>query len=236
MAGAIELIGRGQAGRSRSDDRDPLAGAHLRRPRRDPAFVERALDDRDLDRLDGDRIVVDPEDARSFARRRTQAAGELREVVRRVQTINRRLPAIAVDEIVPVGNQISKRAPLVTKRDAAVHAAGRLPLEYRLRIGEIDFVPVVDALRYGPHRVFLAVNLEESGDLAHLSNYRPAPTSSANSGVRPSASASLCALLRGEVLEALALAGVLALAVILRGLAVRLPIARIHSVTGNELG
>ena len=74
VAGAIELRGGGQAGRARTDHRDALAGAHLRLLRGHPALVERAIDDRDLDRLDRHRIVVDAEDARSLARRRAQPA------------------------------------------------------------------------------------------------------------------------------------------------------------------
>ena len=46
--------------------------------------------------------VVDAEHARAFARRRADAAGELREVVRLVQPLERFLPQAAVDEIVPL--------------------------------------------------------------------------------------------------------------------------------------
>ncbi len=103
-----------------------------RRLRDDPAFGERALDDRRLRRLDRHRRVVDPEHARSLARRGTQPSGELGKVVRRVQPIDGRAPPIAIDEIVPVGNQVAERAALMTERDAAVHAARRLILQRRL--------------------------------------------------------------------------------------------------------
>ena len=113
VAGAIQLRGRREARRSRSDDGDALARcAFPAAARVDPAFVERAIDDRDLDGLDRDRIVVDAEHARAFARRGAEAAGELGKVVRRVQPIDRGLPAIAVDEVVPVGNQVAERAAL----------------------------------------------------------------------------------------------------------------------------
>ena len=62
----------------------------------------------------------------AFARRRAEPAGELGEVVGRVQPIDRRLPAVAVDEVVPVGNQVAERAALMAERDAAVHAARAL--------------------------------------------------------------------------------------------------------------
>ena len=129
----LQLLGGGEPGRSRADDGDALAGPRCRRLRGDPAFGERALDDRRFGRLDRDRRVVDPEHARRLARRRTQASGELGEVVRRVQPVDRRAPAIAVDEIVPVGNQVAERAALMAERNAAVHAARRLILQRRVR-------------------------------------------------------------------------------------------------------
>ena len=54
----------------------------------DPALVPRAVDDRELDLLDRDRVaLVDLEHARGLARRRAEPAGELREVVRPVQLL-----------------------------------------------------------------------------------------------------------------------------------------------------
>ena len=55
-----------------------------------PALFPRAVDDLDLDLLDRDRRLVDAEHARGFARRRAQPAGELGEVVGRVQPLARR--------------------------------------------------------------------------------------------------------------------------------------------------
>jgi hypothetical protein len=40
-----------------------------------------------------------------------------------MQAIDRILPAVAVDEVVPVRDQVAERAALVTERNAAVHAA-----------------------------------------------------------------------------------------------------------------
>ena len=168
VAGAVQLIGGRQAGRARADDGDALAGAHVGRTRRDPAFVERALDDRDLDRLDRDRVVVDAEHARALARRRAEPAGELGKVVRRVQAVDRRVPPIAIDEIVPVGNQVAERAALVTERDAAVHAARGLAFEHRLRVRQVHLLPVVDPLRDRPRRMLLALNFDEPCRFAHI--------------------------------------------------------------------
>ena len=74
VPGSVQLVGRREAGRTGPDDGDLLARAHGGRLRRDPAFVERPLDDRHLDPLDRHRIVVDAEHARAFARRRTEAS------------------------------------------------------------------------------------------------------------------------------------------------------------------
>ena len=94
-----------------------------RRPSPRPQGV---VDDVLLDVLDRDRIVVDVEHARLLARRRADAAGELREVVRRVQALDRLAPAVAVHEVVPVGDDVPERAALVAERDAAIHAARAL--------------------------------------------------------------------------------------------------------------
>ena len=51
----------------------------------DPAFGPSAIDNRFFDGLDRDRIFVDTEDAGSLARRGTDAAGKLGEIVGGVQ-------------------------------------------------------------------------------------------------------------------------------------------------------
>ncbi len=158
---------------------------HRRRLRDDPAFVERALDDRRFRGLDRHRRVVDAEHARSFARRRAQASGEFREVVRRVQPFDRGAPPIAIHEIVPVRNQVAERAALMAERNAAVHAARRLILQRRLLVRQRDFAPVAHALRDRARRRLLPLNLEEAGGLTHAppagrvdASRRPAPSPS----------------------------------------------------------
>ena len=146
MTRTIELIGGSETGRSRSDDGYLLPRARRRQLRRHPSFGVRAIDDRDLDVLDRHRVVVDPEHARSLAGRRTQPAGELGKVVRRVEAIDRRVPLVPVDEVVPVRNQVAERASLMTERDTAVHAAGALLHQIAGRRRQIHFAPVVDTL------------------------------------------------------------------------------------------
>src|SRR5262249_55380761 len=172
VAGAVELLGRGEPGRTGADDGDGLAGAGGRRLHADPALVERALDDGDLDALDRHRVVVDAEHAGAFARRRAEAARPFREVVRRVQAIDRLAPLVSIDQVVPVRDDVAERAALGAERDAAVHAPAGLLGQLVDRIGEVVLLPVPHALVDGARGGLLAFDLEEAGDLTHRSSRR----------------------------------------------------------------
>ena len=126
VAGARELLRARQAGGAGADDRDALAGLARRRLRRDPAFLPALVDDGVLDRLDADRIVVDAEHARRLARRGTDAAGELGELLVECSTSSASLPVLPVDQVVPVRNDVVDRAAGLAERDAAIHAARAL--------------------------------------------------------------------------------------------------------------
>ncbi len=121
----------------------------------------------ELDRLDGDRVLVDPEHARPFARRGTQQAGELRKVVGLVEPLDRRAPRIAVDQIVPVGDQVAERAALMTERHAAVHAARGLARQVLDRIRLVDVPIVADALFDRARGRLGAREFDEAGRLTH---------------------------------------------------------------------
>src|SRR5204863_3000765 len=129
VTGARELLGRGEPGRPGADDGHGLAGTNEGRLGDDPARVEGAVDDGELDGLDGDGVVVDPENAGPLAGRGTEGPRELREVVGRVEAVDRLPEVVVVDEVVPVGDQVAERAPLVAKGNAAVHAARSLAPE-----------------------------------------------------------------------------------------------------------
>src|SRR6185369_9172363 len=88
VAGAGQLLGARESGGAGADDRDPLAGALGGAARTHPALVPGTIDDRQLDLLDRDRVGVDRQDAGRLAGGRAQPAGELREVVRRVQALD----------------------------------------------------------------------------------------------------------------------------------------------------
>ena len=132
------------------------------------------VDDADLDLLDRDRVVVDAEHAGALAGGGAEAARELREVVRGVEAVDGLAPAVPVDEVVPVGDQVAERAALVAEGDAAVHAARALLLELVRLEGQVDLLPVVDALADGTPLGCLALDLEEAGDLAHEPGRSPA--------------------------------------------------------------
>src|SRR5262249_29895891 len=122
-----------------------LSRAHARRLGPHPALVERVIDDRDLDCLDRDAVVVAAEHARAVARGWTQSPGELGEVVGRVQPLDGVTPAVLVDEIVPVGDQVAERAALMTERNAAVHAPRALLSQIVDREGQVHLLPVAQA-------------------------------------------------------------------------------------------
>ena len=128
MAGAVELLRAGEPGRARSRRRrrcGPSAtagGCGTIQPSSQPR-----ADDRELDLLDRDGVaLVDLEHAGGLARRGAEAAGELGEVVRAVQLVERLAEAVAVDEVVPVGDEVAERAAAVAERHAALHAARAL--------------------------------------------------------------------------------------------------------------
>src|SRR5258708_1466159 len=167
MAGARELLRARHARGTGADHRDLLAGLAVRNLRPHPALGVTLVDDRLLDRLDRHRVVVDVEHARGFARRGAHAAGELGDVGCRVQDVERLAPVVAVNEIVPVGNDVVHRAAGLAEGNAAVHAARAL-LRHLL-VGErpYEFLVDLDALRNRRIGPVLALDLHEAGDLAH---------------------------------------------------------------------
>src|SRR3990172_2154883 len=103
VAGAGELLGASEAGGPGADDGDGLAGEGVRGLRVPPPLLPGPLDDGQLDLLDGDGVVVDPQDAGRLAGGGAEPAGEVREVVGGVQPLDRLPPLVPVYEIVPVG-------------------------------------------------------------------------------------------------------------------------------------
>jgi hypothetical protein len=154
-----------------ADDRDGAAGLDARRLRHDPALAPGAVDDRLLDLLDRDGVALaDLEHAGGLARRGAEAAGELGEVVRCVQLPDRVAPAVAVDEVVPVRDQVAERAAVVAKRHAALHAARALLAQLLDRPRDEELVvgaAVIDALARVAVTDARALDAQEAAELAH---------------------------------------------------------------------
>ena len=104
--------------------------------------VEAAVDDLDLDLFDRHRVLVDPQHASRLAGCWAEPARELGEVVRGVETLDRVLPVVPVDQVVPVGDEVAERAAVVAERDAAVHAPAGLQLQRLLGEGLVHLLPV----------------------------------------------------------------------------------------------
>ena len=127
VAGAGELLGGGQPGRARSRRRRPACRSARSAARGvDPALVPGPVDDLDLDLLDRDRVgsLMPSTHAASHGagHSRPVNSGKLLVACSRSIAV---APVVAVDEVVPVGDQVAERAAVVAERDAAVHAARR---------------------------------------------------------------------------------------------------------------
>src|SRR6266849_4511036 len=172
VPGAGELLGSRQSRGSRADNSHLFAGTMPRRFWPDPALFKSALDDILFDLLDRDRRLIDSEHASRFARRRTDPSGELRKIIGGMQLPHGIFPSAAINQIVPVGDDVVHRTTGMTERDAAVHTTRSLGAQFGFRELLIDFKPVVDALRDRTPSGKLAIMFHEAGDLTHAA---PAP-------------------------------------------------------------
>ena len=77
------------------------------------------------------------------------------------------LPAVAVHEVVPVGDQVAERAALVAEGDAAVHAARALLAQLLVGVRQVDLVPVAHPLGHGTRGLLVARDFDEAGRLTH---------------------------------------------------------------------
>jgi hypothetical protein len=123
---ACQLLGGSEPRRTRTDDSDRTASPQFRTLWLDPTLGPGSIDDLDFNLLNGYWILIDANYTRSFARRRAEPTSEFRKVIRCVQAIDRVAPSILKHKIVPIGNQITERTPVVAERDAAVHAPAGL--------------------------------------------------------------------------------------------------------------
>src|SRR5919107_2062236 len=164
VPGPVELLRRREPCWPTPHNSDPLTRPLLRRRwfRYDPSLLEGPINDRELYLFYGDGLVVDGQDARGLARGGAEHPCELGEVVGLVQAVYGLLPVLAVDEVVPVGDQVPQGAARVAERHSAVHTARSLTPELLLRHRLVDVAVVLDPLLHGPLRGRLASDLEES--------------------------------------------------------------------------
>src|SRR3954451_22538602 len=169
MPGPRELLGRGKACWTRTNDGNTLAGLCFRRLRDDPAHLPGLVGDGLLDGLNGDGLVFEVEGAGLLARGRADAARELREVVGGVQVARRLEPVVLEHEVVPIRNLVVHRAAgrAVAERNAAIHAARRLLAQIAGVERQRELAKVADAFARELVLLLLTVVLQKSRDLAH---------------------------------------------------------------------
>ena len=169
VPGPVELLRRREPGRPTPHDGDPFARAHLRRRGLcyHPSLLEGTVDDRKFYLFDGDGLVVDGEYAGGLAGGGAEHARELGEVVGLVQAVDGLLPVLAVDEVVPVGDQVPQRTSRVAEGHAAIHATRRLATQLIIRHRLVDVTVVLEALLDGSLRGGLAPDLEEAPGIPH---------------------------------------------------------------------
>src|SRR5260221_9644899 len=118
MSRARELLRAREARWARADHGDGMPRQPRRRLGHDPTLVPAAVHDRELDLLDRHRLALaNLEHACGLAWRGAEAAREVGEVVRAVELLDRLLPAVTVDQVVPVRDQVVDRAAVVAERN-----------------------------------------------------------------------------------------------------------------------
>src|SRR3569623_565526 len=168
MPGARKLLRGSQTGWAGTDHRHFLATLDRGRQRNHPAVFPALVDDEMLDRFDTDRLTIDVERTGRFAGRRADTPGEFRKVIGRMQVIQRFLVVAAINQIVPVRNDVIDRAAGIAERDAAVHAARAL--NFRLIIGQMQrkFLVMLGAFFGGLARFLQALELQKAGYFSHV--------------------------------------------------------------------
>src|SRR5690606_1228739 len=102
-----------------------------------------------------------------FARGRAYAAGELGKIVGLVQDLDCAPPVLAIDQIIPVRNDVIDRATGHAERNTAVHAARTLYACLIIRQTQDKFLVVLDALLDWCTGLGQTLVFEETGNLAH---------------------------------------------------------------------
>ena len=126
VAGPRKLLGCSKARRAATDNGNFLSRLFRSDFWFQPPLCPGAVNNGTFNGFDGDRIVIDIQRTRCFARCRTNAAGEFWKIVGGMKVARCFLPAVVVDQIIPVWNLVIDRATIVAIGNAAIHAACRL--------------------------------------------------------------------------------------------------------------
>ena len=167
MPGAGQLLGAGKARRAAADNRHRTATRGLRRAGLDPVLGEGAVNNRTLNQLNRDRGILQVQGAGRLAGRGADAPGEFGEIIGRMQALGGPPPVVAVDQIIPVRDQVVHRTAVLTIGDAAVEASRGLiakPLPPR---HHDKFVKMPQTLGHRLVGGGAAGELEKSGRLTH---------------------------------------------------------------------
>ena len=176
MPGFVELRGSGEASRPGTDHGNLASCADLRRLRNHPAHFERMIDNRTFDILNRNRWFDHGQATGTFAGSRTDSTGELRKIVRLVQSVQCVAPAALVNKIVPFGDEVIDRASGghirhqiagMTKRHAAIHAPRPLNLEVSLGHVFVELIPIQNAQQRITVRGDLSCVFFEASGLSH---------------------------------------------------------------------
>ena len=102
----------------------------------------------------------------------SQGAGQIRpvnsgKIVGRMQGFERCSPLVAIDEVIPIRDQIVDRAAVMTERNAAIHATRRLHTRLGCGQGFDKLVPIAPANVGFIIRPVLALDLKKPGWSAH---------------------------------------------------------------------
>ena len=163
MSRTVQLLRGGEPRWPRADHGHAFAGAAQGWFRPNPSFLEGVLDDGLFDGLDGDGRFIDAQHARGLAGGGANAAREFRKVVGGVQRADGFFPSVAVNQVVPIGDDVVQGTARVAKGNAAIHAARRLRAQLLLGEVLINFLVIIHALFHGPARGRFASGFHESG-------------------------------------------------------------------------
>ena len=125
----------------------------------DPTLTPTLVNDGVLNGFDADSIRVHIECACGLARSGTNATCEFREIVGRVQHIQRFLPVALEDQVVEVRNDVVDWAAVVAKRRAAIHAPGPLLLGRLVIQSDDELFVILNPIGNGLVALFDAINL-----------------------------------------------------------------------------